>query len=193
MLVSLNDAQRINVHHFSTPRSATKQDTTLGDQVHQEKMAPEPVCKLEVGEKQAVEVNREQAHVTEALITKVSNPDVICDRTADTMEQSTAKLVTASKRPKLGRSDKKINMATKTVLKKASKTTLKRESTGIEVENAESGVFVSKKSVAVKKKKKKAASKGGTKAVNLEERDDECVEGLTDFEEVSQVLGPLPV
>ena len=191
MLVSLNDAQRINVHHFSTPRSASKQDTTLGDQVH---WAPksEPVCKLEVEEKEAVEVNREQAHVTESLITKVSNPDVICDGTADSVEQSAAKLVTASKRAKLGRSDKKINTARKTVLKKPSKTTLKRESTGIEVANPESGVFVSKKSVAAKKKKK-VASKGGTKAINLEERVDECLEGLTDFEEVSQVLGPLPV
>lgn len=191
MLVSFNDAQRINVHHFSTPRSATKQDTTLVDQVHQKNTAPEPVCKLEAEEKEAVEVNREQAHVTESLITKVSNPDVICDGTADSMGQS--ELVTSSKRVKRGRPDKKINMATKTVLRKASKTLMKRESTGIELANTESGVIVSKKSVTAKKKKKKVASKGGTKAVNLEERDDECLEGLTDFEEVSQVLGPLPV
>ena len=175
---------------FLPPRSATKQDTTRVDQVHQENTAPEPVCKLEVEEKEAVEVNREQAHVTESLITKVSNPDVICDGTADSMRQS--ELVTSSKRVKRGRPDKKINMATKTVLKKASKTLMKRESTGIELANTESGVIVSKKSFTAKKKKK-VASKGGTKAVNLEERDDECLEGLTDFEEVSQVLGPLPV
>ena len=157
-------------------------------------MAPEPVCKLEVEEKEAVEVNREQAHVTESLIPKVSNLDVICDETADSVGQSAAELVFSSKKVKRGRPDKKINMATKTVLKKASKTLMKRESTGIEVTNAESGVIVSKKSVtAKKKKKKKVASKGGTKPVNLEERDDECLEGLTDFEEVPQVLGPLPV
>ena len=156
-------------------------------------MAPEPVCKLEVEEKEAVEVNREQAHVNESLIPKLSNLDVRCDETADSVGQSAAELVTSSKRVKRGRPDKKINMATKTVLKKASKTLMKRESTGIEVTSTESGVIVSKKSVTAKKKKKKVALKGGTKAVNLEERDDECLEGLTDFEEVPQVLGPLPV
>lgn len=179
---------------FSTPRSASNQDTTLRrDQVYLEEMAPksEPVCEQEE-EEEGMEMNTDHVLVTEAVITEVSTPDVICDGTADSMKQSAAKLV-ASNKTKLGRSNKKVlNTATKTVFKKASKMTTKKESTGIKV--TENDVFVSKESsTAKKKKKKKTASKGDTKAIDLEERDDECLDDLTDFEEVSQVLGPLPV
>lgn len=178
---------------FSTPRSASNQDTTLRrDQVYLEEMAPksEPVCEQE--EEEGMEMNTDHSLVTEALITEVSTPDMICDGTADSMKQSAAKLV-ASNKTKLGRSNKKVlNTATKTVFKKASKMTTKKESTGIKV--IENDVLVSKESsTAKKKKKKKTASKGDTKAIDLEERDDECLDDLTDFEEVSQVLGPLPV
>lgn len=135
-----------------------------------------------------MEVNRDHALVTEALITEVSTPDVMCNETADNMKQSAAKLVATSK-TKLGRSNKKVlNTATKTVFKKASKTTIKKERTGIKA--TENAVLVSKKSDTAKKK---IASKGDTKAIDLEERDDECLDDLTDFEEISQVLGPLPV